>query len=110
MSLHPLATTGVGSCTFIVYQSVYYVVLPDAARQPTVREVLEPQLRSDALTSGTVTDGYGLTREYLHTLSGLSSSTSYDVYLVAEDLAENLKLEPQRNSQTSVTKIGITTA
>ena len=90
--------------------SVYYVVLPDAARQPTVREVLEPQLRSDALTSGTVTDGYGLTREYLHTLSGLSSSTSYDVYLVAEDLAENLKLEPQRNSQTSVTKIGITTA
>ena len=90
--------------------SVYYVVLPDAARRPTVREVLEPELRSDALTSGTVTDGYGLTREYLHPLSGLSSSTSYDVYLVAEDLAENLKLEPQRNSQTSVTKIDITTA
>ena len=90
--------------------SVYYVVLPNAARTPTVREVLEPQLRSDALTSGRVTDIYGLTREYLHSLSGLSASTSYDVYLVAEDLAENLKLEPERNAQTSVTKIDLTTS
>ena len=95
--------------------TVYYVVVADGARAPTSREVKsfaaggDPPLRADVLLSGTVRNPLGLTQETFATLSGLNASSAYDVYLVAEDGAKNLKLEDVPNLQGTPTKLDLTT-
>ena len=87
----------------------YYLFLPAGARAPTPREVKEG-LRADAVKWGVITDLYLLTRQASAVVSGLSSATAYDVYLVAEDLAKDFNMYPDPNLQSSAFRIAMTTA
>ena len=79
----------------------YYLVLPDYYRAPTSREVKAGSaLRSDAVAHGVITSLRGLTQETLAYAYGLTSATDYDLYVVAEDMAKDLRLEAKPNLQT----------
>jgi hypothetical protein len=90
---------------------VYYLILPDTARAPTAREVKEGTgLRSDAVKAGNVTSLRSLTQETTASVGGLSASTAYDVWFVAEDDAKDLQLSPKPNLQVSPVKVDFSTA
>ncbi|MTI88654.1 MAG: hypothetical protein FH748_11875 [Balneolaceae bacterium] len=84
--------------------TIYYVVVADGASAPSVSQVKSGNDSGDsaALSSGSQTVSSG---DFTHgfSVSGLSSSTDYDVYVVAEDD------ESTPNVQSSVTKVDATT-
>mmetsp|Transcript_18574 Transcript_18574/g.60540 ORF Transcript_18574/g.60540 Transcript_18574/m.60540 type:complete len:2545 (+) Transcript_18574:110-7744(+) len=88
--------------------TVYYIVVANGARAPTAREVKE-QDRADLIAAGSISDTYMLTREVSTEISGLSSSTAYDVYAIAEDLAKNFHLDSSPNLQNAPTLLDVTT-
>jgi len=89
---------------------VYYAVVPDGSRAPTSREVKEGSiLRSDLIAHGAITSLRALTQEARKVVTGLASSTSYDVYFVAEDTAKDLMLEPVPNLQAAPTLLDFNT-
>lgn len=81
----------------------YYVVLPNATAAPTSAQVKAGKNASDlaAIASGSIACAAGLT-EYSAAVTGLSNSTSYDVYYVAQDAAGS-------NLQSSPVKVSIST-
>ena len=90
---------------------VYYLILPDTAREPTAREVKEgTSLRGDAVKAGNVTSLRSLTQETTASVGGLTASTAYDVWFVAEDDAKDLQLAPKPNLQVSPVKVDFSTA
>ena len=90
---------------------VYYLILPDTARAPTAREVKEgTSLRGDAVKAGNVTSLRSLTQETTASVGGLTASTAYDVWFVAEDDAKDLQLAPKPNLQVSPVKVDFSTA
>ena len=91
--------------------TVYYCVLPDDARAPTSREVKEAAaLRDDAVKAGTITSLRSLTQETVVEVSGLTASTAYDVWFVAEDDAKDHSLAPKPNLQATPVSVDVTTA
>ena len=89
----------------------YYLILPDTARAPTAREVKEgTSLRGDAVKAGNVTSLRSLTQETTASVGGLTASTAYDVWFVAEDDAKDLQLAPKPNLQVSPVKVDFSTA
>lgn len=117
LASYPQVTAGAvaGTLDLVVQLSepgvVYYVVLPDAARAPTAREVKEAGvLRADALAVGTISDIKSLTRETsLSVTTGLAATTVYDVWLVAEDDAKDYDLEAKPNLQLAPVRLNVTT-
>lgn len=83
----------------------YYVVVSDGASAPSVSQVVGGNNASGsaALASGNTTVSSG---DFKHafTVTGLSESTAYDVYVVAEDD------ETTPNRQSATTKVDATTA
>lgn len=83
---------------------VYYVVVADGAAAPTAAEVKAGTASggTGAVTSGSQTLSSG---DFSHTfnLTGLSASTAYDIYIVAEDDESSL------NIQATATKVDIIT-
>jgi len=79
------------------------VVLPNATAAPTSAQVKAGKNASDlaAIASGSIACTAGLT-EYSAAVTGLSNSTSYDVYYVAQDAAGS-------NLQSSPVKVSIST-
>lgn len=74
----------------------YYVVLANGAVAPTSAQVKGGKNASDAaaISSGSIVCAAGST-EYSAAVTGLSSSTSYDVYFVAQDASgSNLQSTP----------------
>lgn len=91
--------------------TVYYCVLPNDARAPTSREVKEAAaLREDAVKAGTITSLRSLTQETVVEVSGLTASTAYDVWFVAEDDAKDHSLAPRPNLQATPVSVDVTTA
>ncbi|MBI1767754.1 MAG: lamin tail domain-containing protein [Bacteroidetes bacterium] len=81
---------------------VYYVVLADGASAPSSTQVKAGQDNSgNAISNSGFISVPSSGADFSKTLTGLSPSTSYDVYSVAEDLALNLQANP--------TKIDVTT-
>ncbi|MGY6648172.1 Ig-like domain-containing protein [Wenyingzhuangia sp. IMCC45574] len=79
--------------------TVYYVVLADGATIPTAAEV---KAGTTAITSGHTTVNSGDFTSNIN-ITGLSSETAYDVYVVAEDD------ESTPNMQASATLVEVTT-
>ncbi|RNF53082.1 DUF4347 domain-containing protein, partial [Marinomonas hwangdonensis] len=88
---------------------VYYVVVADGAQPPTAAQVKAGVSYDDnngrgatVITSGNATVSGG---DFSNTfnVTGLTASTSYDIYVVAEDD------ESTPNMQSSVTKVDVTT-
>ena len=75
---------------------VYYGVLADGASAPTPVEVKNGTGFIKAGNSSVIAD-----QEYIFSITGLSPSTSYDVYVVAEDNVPNL--------MTTTSKLDVTT-
>lgn len=74
------------------YGKAYYVVLPDNAATPSAIQVKNGQNASGAaVTSGNISIAGG--SENTITITGLSPSTHYDVYVVAEDVSDNLQAD-----------------
>jgi len=74
----------------------YYVVLANGAAAPTSAQVKAGKNASDAtaISSGSIACAAGST-EYSAAVTGLSNSTSYDVYFVAQDASgSNLQSTP----------------
>ena len=77
--------------------TAYYVVLSSGAGAPSSAQVKAGQ---DATGTGVAGNMKGTiscpaaTTEYTQAVSGLSSSTTYDVYFVAEDASANLQASP----------------
>lgn len=89
---------------------VYYLIVSDAARAPTSREVKEGSaLRTDAVRYGNITSLRALTQEVAVVVPGLSAGTSYSVWFVAEDKAIDLMLAPKPNLQTAPVRSNVTT-
>jgi hypothetical protein len=84
--------------------TAYYVVLADGATAPTAAEVKAATGSGGATALKTGNFALTADTEATATLTGLTSSTAYDVYLVAQDAAT------APNLQTSATKVDITTA
>ncbi|MBH31840.1 MAG: hypothetical protein CMG71_07650 [Candidatus Marinimicrobia bacterium] len=80
---------------------VYYVVLADGATAPTSAQVKAgTDASGTSVTSGNQTisaDEAGR----LSISSGLSTSTAYDIYVVAEDKSENLQSSPTKVEATT---------
>jgi arylsulfatase A-like enzyme len=74
--------------------TAHFVVLADGATAPSAAQVKAGTDASDvaALASGSI--GLSNNVEGTAAFSGLSASTAYDVYFVAEDLATNLQASP----------------
>jgi uncharacterized repeat protein (TIGR02543 family) len=83
--------------------TAYYVVVADGATAPSVAQVKAGQNSggSAALKSGSIT--LSANTEGTAAVTGLSASTAYDVYVVAQDD------ESTPNVQASVTKVDIST-
>ena len=83
----------------------YYVVLPGGATVPTSSQVKAGQDASGAALAsnlkGSIVCATGAT-EYTAAITGLTATTTYDIYFVAENLAGN-------NLQASPTKVTNTT-
>ncbi len=77
--------------------NVYFVVLPGGATTPTSAQVKAHQNASGtpvvSTLAGTIACS-SATTEYSTTVSGLSESTTYDVYFVAEDNVPTLQPTP----------------
>jgi trimeric autotransporter adhesin len=83
----------------------YFVILPSGATAPSSAQVKAGQdatgVAVAANQAGTITSAAGLT-EYATAVTGLSNSTTYDVYYVAEDgQANNLQVSPVKVSITT---------
>jgi len=94
--------------------TVYYVVVPFGTTPgPNSREVKTHHLRSDIVTYGSVTAPHSpsrdATRELQLEVTGLATTTAYDIYIVAEDDAKSLALESLPNLQAAPTKLTYTT-
>ena len=81
--------------------NVYFVILPGGATAPTSAQVKAGQDASgaDATKKGTIACAQAST-EYTMDVMGLSESTTYDVYFVAEDNVPTLQLTPAMVSIT----------
>jgi len=91
--------------------TVYYVVVADGTSVvPTAREIREANYQGTTVASGSYSSSpYKLTEPGAEfTISGLTASTAYDIYLVASDDAQDLQLEAKANLG-SVVKIDVTT-
>ena len=68
-------------------------------------------LRDDAVKAGTITSLRSLTQETVVEVSGLTASTAYDVWFVAEDDAKDHSLARNRTSlQATPVSVDVTTA
>ncbi len=82
----------------------YFVVLPAGAAAPSSAQVKAGQDGSGTPVAGSLTGIINVTSaatEFTSQVTGLSPSTGYDVYIVAEDNVPNL--------QTNPTKVSVTT-
>ncbi|MEI6555161.1 MAG: alpha/beta hydrolase fold domain-containing protein [Paludibacter sp.] len=81
--------------------NVYFVILPGGATAPTSAQVKAGQDASgaDVAKKGTISCAQATT-EYTMDVMGLSESTTYDVYFVAEDNVPTLQLTPAKVSIT----------
>jgi hypothetical protein len=89
---------------------VYYVVLDNAAPAPTAAQV---KAGHDANNQNAAISGNGnLTANTLATINvvGLIAGTVYDLYVVAEDNAQNLQATPVKISVTTITETDLSTA
>jgi Zn-dependent metalloprotease/methionine-rich copper-binding protein CopC len=84
--------------------TAYYVVLADGATAPTAAEVKAATGSGGAAALKTGNFALTADTEATATVTGLTSSTAYDVYVVAQDAVAT------PNLQTSATKVDITTA
>jgi len=85
----------------------YFVVLPAGAIAPSSAQVKAGQDGSGAPVSGNFSGTINVTSvstEFNSQVSGLSPSTGYDVYIVAEDNVPNLQANPTKISATTGTQ------
>ncbi len=101
-----VASSSVNSITVAArsneYGKVYYVVMADNAVSPTAIEVQTGQDASGAaigISHGS--EDIAADSETSFTISGLSSSTSYDIYIIAEDASDLLQNEPVKLDATT---------
>ena len=88
----------------------YFVVLPSGALAPSALQVKAGQDASGSILpsnlKGTISCLTGAT-EYTANVGGLSSSTTYNVYFIAEDVASTLQLSPVMTSITTTSAIPV---
>ena len=75
----------------------YFVVLPNNATAPSSAQVKEGKDATGTSLGAGLFGNINVTNaatDYSTTISGLASSTDYDVYMVAEDLIPNLQTSP----------------
>jgi uncharacterized repeat protein (TIGR02059 family) len=86
--------------------TIYYVVVADGATAPSVAQVMAGQDSSGfaALASASSAVSTSPYTSSFSAITSLSANTAYDVYFVAKDD------ESTPNTQTSVTKVDVTTA
>lgn len=72
---------------------VYYKVYADGATAPTSAELKSAGTQLD-VTADT---------ELVETITGLTADTSYDIYIVAEDLLSNIQASPNKQDVTTST-------
>lgn len=66
--------------------TIYWVVMTNEATAPTQAELIAGVVAGDLLASGTITINSGNVNTIVNdTVSGLSSATDYDIYLIAGD-------------------------
>ena len=90
-------TTFIAKVNVNVVGNVYFVVLPGGATAPTSAQVKAGQNASGTPVVSTLAGTIACTSsatEYSATVSGLSESTTYDVYFVAEDNVPTLQPTP----------------
>ena len=97
----PSAGGGTASATIDELGSIYYVIVADGATAPTATEVKNGQASGGGspLASGSVSGATSISDVF----GGLSASTAYDAYFVAEDD------ETTPNLQASATLVNFTT-
>ncbi|ARV15600.1 Ig-like domain-containing protein [Polaribacter sp. SA4-12] len=82
---------------------IFYVIVPDGSAAPTVNDVQSGTGNggSGQITSGNSNGPFGDMETHVFNVTGLTSETAYDIYLVAVD---NLG-----NTQNSLAKVDVTT-
>jgi endonuclease/exonuclease/phosphatase family metal-dependent hydrolase len=82
----------------------YFVVLPSGATAPSSAQVKAGQDGSGSAVAGNLAGTINVTTsatDFISQVSGLSPSTGYDVYIVAEDNVPNLQANPTKISATT---------